>query len=292
MEELCLNWTNYQNSVSSVFQNLRDSEQFTDVTISTKEGISFKAHRVVLCAASTYFRDLLSATNSWQHPIVILKDLPDRDIEYLLEFIYTGTVSILPENLTSLLQTAKFLAITGLTETTSAEKVNITHSPNNKKRKLVTTENTTKHRKEQNGNHTKGQQNDLQVKIEPLDIGPEELSSSYARGKHFEDNISTEASEENIITPEQNTFESPADITNNIFEDNRDNPGPTAECETPTESGPLTCLVCRATLSNCNALYYHMNYVHSGGVEPGDIIRNIGTVMGATGEGVKTEERD
>ena len=45
----------------------------------------------------------------------------------------------------------------------------------------------------------------------------------------------------------------------------------------------------RASLSNYNALYYHMNYVHSGGVEPGDIIRNMGTVLGDTG--VKIEER-
>ena len=33
----------------------------------------------------------------------------------------------------------------------------------------------------------------------------------------------------------------------------------------------------RATLSNCNALYYHMNYVHSGAVEPMDIIRKMVT---------------
>jgi len=41
--------------------------------------------------------------------------------------------------------------------------------------------------------------------------------------------------------------------------------------------GSVTCLVCRATLSNCNALYYHMNYVHSGAVEPMDIIRKMVT---------------
>ena len=36
----------------------------------------------------------------------------------------------------------------------------------------------------------------------------------------------------------------------------------------------------RATLSNCNALYYHMNYVHSGAVEPMDIIRKMVTSEG------------
>ena len=84
MEELCLKWTNYQSSVSTVFQSLRETEQFTDVTISTSEGNSMRAHRVVLCAASTYFRDILSGTNCWQHPVIILKDLPYPDLVALL----------------------------------------------------------------------------------------------------------------------------------------------------------------------------------------------------------------
>ena len=42
-----------------------------------------------------------------------------------------------------------------------------------------------------------------------------------------------------------------------------------------TELATVNCLVCRATLSNSNALYYHMNYVHSTGVQPMDFIRKI-----------------
>ena len=84
MEQLCLKWTNYHSSVSSVFQSLRESEQFTDVTISTSEGNTMKAHRVVLCAASTYFRDILSGTTTWQHPVIILKDLPYSDLVSIL----------------------------------------------------------------------------------------------------------------------------------------------------------------------------------------------------------------
>ena len=50
----------------------------------------------------------------------------------------------------------------------------------------------------------------------------------------------------------------------------------------------LNCFLCRATLSNCNALYYHMNYVHSGAVEPMDIIRKMVTSEGM----VKQEHMD
>ena len=84
MEHLCLKWDNYQSSVSYVFQDLKDAEQFTDVTISTGEGSIMKAHRVLLSAASSYFRDLLSSTNNWQHPVLILRDLPYTDLVALL----------------------------------------------------------------------------------------------------------------------------------------------------------------------------------------------------------------
>jgi len=286
MEELCLKWTNYQSSVSTVFQSLRETEQFTDVTISTSEGNSMRAHRVVLCAASTYFRDILSGTNCWQHPVIILKDLPYPDLVALLEFIYTGSVSILPERLQSLLQTAKFLSISGLSSNSSDPDL---FSPGNNKRKVGGTESSRKvQKKEVNGNDDVAQ-DELPVKMEPLDIGPEEMSSSYARVKSYEEGIGIEDAAEGDIAPTEQIFDAARDIPENIYDDN---PAPSGDRDSGGDSGPLTCLVCRATLSNCNALYYHMNYVHSGVVESGDIIRNMGTVLGTGGEGVKTEDRE
>lgn len=298
MEQLCLKWTNYHSSVSSVFQSLRETEQFTDVTISTSEGNSIKAHRVVLCAASTYFRDILEGTTTWQHPVLILKDLPYTDLVSILEFIYTGSVSILPESLQSLLQTAKFLSISGLSSTnmegeswspTITPQSSLTsHSIN--KRKVCGSEIPKKvQKKEVNGNEES--EEELPVKMEPLDIGPEEMSSSYSRVKHYEEAIGISDQLERPTSPTEHIFE--REVTDNIYEDNRDNPTVPGDRDSSADSGPLTCLVCRATLSNCNALYYHMNYVHSGVVEPVDIIRNIGAVgLASGGEGVKSEGRE
>jgi len=297
MEQLCLRWTNYQSSVSSVFQSLREAEQFTDVTISTSEGNSMKAHRVVLCAASTYFRAILADTNTWQHPVIILKDLPFSDLASLLEFIYTGSVSITPESLQSLLISAKFLSISGLASTNMEDSSwtstitphSSTSSPNSSKRKSCVPDMPQKvHKKEINGND---EVEELPVKLEPLDIGPEELSSSYSRVKQYEEAVSSSDSIERVNSHTEHIIE--RDVIENTYDDNRSNPSGTDDRERSTDSGPLTCLVCRATLSNCNALYYHMNYVHSGLVEQGDIIRNIGSVGLASGtEGVKNEGRE
>lgn len=57
-QHFCLRWNNYQSSITSAFENLRDDEDFVDVTLAC-DGRSLKAHRVVLSACSPYFRELL-----------------------------------------------------------------------------------------------------------------------------------------------------------------------------------------------------------------------------------------
>ena len=140
--------------------------------------------------------------------------------------------------------------------------------------------------KELNGNHQKVEE-ELPVKIEPMDIGPDGLSCSYAMVKQYDDSISTETAVEGVIADE-NIYGTSRDISENMYDDMRDNHATAGDRETVL---PLSCVVCRASLSNFNALYYHMNYVHSGRVEPGHISRNFGIVPGTEGEGIKTEDR-
>lgn len=60
-QHFCLRWNNYQSSITSAFENLRDDEDFVDVTLAC-DGRSLKAHRVVLSACSPYFRELLKVS--------------------------------------------------------------------------------------------------------------------------------------------------------------------------------------------------------------------------------------
>lgn len=62
-QHFCLRWNNYQSSITSAFENLRDDEDFVDVTLAC-DGKSLKAHRVVLSACSPYFRELLKVSTS------------------------------------------------------------------------------------------------------------------------------------------------------------------------------------------------------------------------------------
>lgn len=63
LQHFCLRWNNYQNSITTAFENLRDDEDFIDVTLAC-DGKSLKAHRVVLSACSPYFRELLKVSTS------------------------------------------------------------------------------------------------------------------------------------------------------------------------------------------------------------------------------------
>jgi len=53
---------------------------------------------------------------SWQHPVVVLRDVPFSDLRGIVEFVYHGEVSVDQEELPSLLRTAQLLRVKGLTD--------------------------------------------------------------------------------------------------------------------------------------------------------------------------------
>jgi len=103
-----------------------------DVSLSA-QGKTLKAHKVVLSACSEYFRDTLQVSplslplalerhinlqgiTSWQHPVVVLRDVPFSDLKGIVEFVYHGEVSVDQDELSSLLRTAQLLRVKGLTD--------------------------------------------------------------------------------------------------------------------------------------------------------------------------------
>ncbi|XP_058794668.1 broad-complex core protein isoform X8 [Phymastichus coffea] len=114
-QHFCLRWNNYQSSITSAFENLRDDEDFVDVTLAC-DGKSLKAHRVVLSACSPYFRELLKSTPC-KHPVIVLQDVAFSDLHALVEFIYHGEVNVHQRSLSSFLKTAEVLRVSGLTQT-------------------------------------------------------------------------------------------------------------------------------------------------------------------------------
>ena len=48
----------FQKSSSDMLRNMKDLEEFCDVTLVSDDGDRIRAHKVVLASASTIFRDM------------------------------------------------------------------------------------------------------------------------------------------------------------------------------------------------------------------------------------------
>lgn len=66
-------WDGYQSNLQAAFEQQFLAESFVDVTLAVEAGL-IKCHRVVLCAASGYFKQLL-AQHACPHPIIFMKDM-------------------------------------------------------------------------------------------------------------------------------------------------------------------------------------------------------------------------
>jgi len=278
-EKYCLKWNSYKNSVTSAFKNLRDNQEFVDVTLSA-EGQNCQAHRVVLSASSPYFRDLLGGLQYWQHPVLLLRDVPHQDLLAVLEFVYVGQVNISQGQLQSFLRTAQYLQISGLVEDEATTNSNGEVRDGNKqvKRKVASETELARKIVKKDGEPKDDSVAGLALKAEPLEIGPTEFScpfpTSHETGKGRGGGVPGGGGSQEGVSGAQG-------------DDGRgSSPSPVAQ---GGSDGSVTCLVCRATLSNCNALYYHMNYVHSGGVEPLDILRKMNS-SGPTDPGISVKQ--
>lgn len=118
-QQYSLKWNNYISHLAYHFENLRTEEEFTDVTLCC-EGKKIKAHKIILSACSTYFRDVFKE-NPHPHPVIIFKNVKYSDLTSIIQFMYNGEVSVIQDLLPSFLQTAELLQVRGLTDTNLTE---------------------------------------------------------------------------------------------------------------------------------------------------------------------------
>jgi len=107
-----LRWNDYLINWRSSFAKMVYDGTFVDVTLAC-EGSSIQAHKMILAASSDYFVQLF-LTNPCTHPIVILNDIKMNDLKVLIDFIYTGQVTVLKSQLKRVLKLGHTLKIKGL----------------------------------------------------------------------------------------------------------------------------------------------------------------------------------
>ena len=115
-EKLCLQWNDFQDNIG----NLREDNDFADVTLACEDGEQVEAHKVILAASSPFFQNLLR-TNKHSHPMVYMRGMKSEDMIAILDFLYYGQASIFQENLDSFLAIADELQVKGLMGTKNEE---------------------------------------------------------------------------------------------------------------------------------------------------------------------------
>lgn len=120
-DNFCLRWNDFHSNVSSSFKELREADQFYDVTLCCDNGdAEVRAHKVVLAACSPFFRKVL-LRYTHNNPLIYLKGVDSHNLTAVLNFMYQGEVNVSQDELPAFLKVAEELAIKGLTDSSKAD---------------------------------------------------------------------------------------------------------------------------------------------------------------------------
>lgn len=121
-EMFCLKWNDYQENVVATLSELRQEEDFFDVTLAV-DGDQVRAHKLVLSACSAFFRRLLRR-NPGPNPVIVLWDVAFSDLTNIVDFMYNGEVKVRQANIQSFLAVAEKFRVRGLCQNESSSSNN------------------------------------------------------------------------------------------------------------------------------------------------------------------------
>ena len=109
-KKLNLIWETYNDHLQSMLNDMRSSNELTDVTLVSEDREQFKAHRVVLHASSPVFKSMNSNT-SLSSTYIYMRGIQSYEIEPILQFIYLGQAKVSKDRLKEFLRVAKSLEL-------------------------------------------------------------------------------------------------------------------------------------------------------------------------------------
>ena len=99
--------------IANAFTHLLFDEHFSDVSLVTEDGKILKTHKIVLSAASPFFKDILLG-HQHPDPLIHLEGVRQDELSNLLQIIYSGKCEVKPERLQEFLNAAKELRISSV----------------------------------------------------------------------------------------------------------------------------------------------------------------------------------
>ena len=114
--KFCLTWKDYTSNFNKEFDEYRRHEDFFDVSVAVEdEDHVLSAHKIVLSAASDFFKNILRK-HKHENPLIYLTEVKFSDLQSILDFIYTGETKVAEKDLKSLLAVATRFKVRGFLE--------------------------------------------------------------------------------------------------------------------------------------------------------------------------------
>ena len=112
-EKYHLKWFEFGENVCTAIQDLRQDDDFTDVTLVSEGNQQIAAHKVVLAAFSPFFKNILKQ-NKHPHPLIYMRGINADFLAAIVEFLYKGETNVDAEDLDNFLAIADDLELKGL----------------------------------------------------------------------------------------------------------------------------------------------------------------------------------
>ena len=110
-ENYKLTWHTYSDHLRDMMEAMMINDNFADVTLVTNDRKKIKAHRNILSACSSVFKDILEIDPQNNHPLIYLKGIQYTEMESILQFIYLGEARFYEGRMIEFLDAAKNLSI-------------------------------------------------------------------------------------------------------------------------------------------------------------------------------------
>ena len=115
-EKYKLEWQTFQNHSVNLNRNLFNDISFSDVTLMTDELVQTPAHKVILSAASTVFKELCAVGSKSVQQILYLRGIKQEELDAMLQFIYLGEATVYEDRLKEFSRVVRDFNITKLNE--------------------------------------------------------------------------------------------------------------------------------------------------------------------------------
>ena len=228
--EVCLSWNLFEENIKESLRDLREEQDYFDVTLACEGDFQVDAHKIILSMGSLFFRDIFKKSKD-KNTFVFLRGLKQRQLENLMNFLYYGESRMEREDLNDFFKISKELRIKGLEsyQEDSEERINPSPIDHSMLEEIETPE-----------DELTNKSDEFAFAFTPELVALED-GSFFGNPEHNEDNNDVSVKDEQIS---DNT-----DIDTNV------------EANIPDDG--LTCHICRKPSASKKALSVHITNNHS-----------------------------